>query len=67
MADDRDSVAKMLGEFLREAAVLTVVFLPMDKFIQGDTLTWTFWGGIVVLSGGLLFAGITLERWRPLS
>ena len=64
MADDRDSVGKMLGEFLREAAVLTIVFLPMDKFIRGDTLTWTFCGGIVVLSGGRLFAGIVFERRR---
>ena len=66
MADDRDSVAQMLGEFLREAAVLTVVFLPMDKFIRGDALTWKFWGAIVGLSGGLLAVGIAVERRRQL-
>lgn len=64
MPDERDSIGKMLGEFLREAAVLTVVFLPMDKFIRGDTLTWKFIGAIVSLSGVLLIAGITFERRR---
>ena len=56
----------MLGEFLREAAVLTIVFLPMDKFIEGDKLTWGFLGAIVGLSAGLLIAGITFERRRTL-
>jgi hypothetical protein len=64
MRDERASIGQMLGEFLREAAVLTVVFLPMDKFIRGDALTWGFIGAIVSLSGGLLIAGMTFERKR---
>ena len=66
MADDRDSIFKMLGECFREAAVLTIVFLPMDKFIRGDTLTPAFLGAIVALSGSLLMTGIVFERRRPL-
>ena len=64
MTDDRDSIGKMLGEFLREAAVLTIVFLPMDRFIKGDRLTWAFLAVIVGLSGGLLAVGMAFERRR---
>ena len=41
-----------------------MVFLPMDKFIRGDALTWAFLGAILILSGGLLIAGMAFERKR---
>jgi hypothetical protein len=35
--DNRKTVGEMLGEFLREAAVLTAVFIPLDRVMLGDS------------------------------
>ena len=32
---DRKSALEMLGEFFREAAVLTAVFIPLDRLLMG--------------------------------
>jgi hypothetical protein len=50
----------MLGEFLREAAVLVAVFTPLDA-LNADELTVRTIVGTVVLSGGLLGCGILLD------
>ena len=61
---DRKSVLEMFGEFFREAAVLTAVFIPLDRAILGEPLTLGWWITIIGLSGGSLSAGIAFERWR---
>ncbi|HXM23442.1 MAG TPA: hypothetical protein VN948_19455 [Terriglobales bacterium] len=62
------SVAEMLGEFLRDAGVLILVFVPVDilwpLFSKGQAIDprlvkWTFG-----LSLGSLLAGMLVERWK---
>ena len=53
----------MLGDFLREAAVLVVVFLPLDRILRSELTV----GDIVattLTSGALLAAGVIVERAR---
>ena len=54
---------RLVGESLREVAVLVGVFMPLDYLIEGRlTLELIFF--TVVVSGGLLTCGIFLET-RP--
>ena len=62
--DNRKPIAEMFGEFLREAAVLTVVFIPLDRAMIREALTLGWVVAILGISGGLLTAGMTLERKR---
>jgi hypothetical protein len=56
----------MFGEFLREAAVLTSVFLPMDWIlVEKNTVSWAFASATLAVSVGLLAAGVIIERVRP--
>ncbi|MBI4516477.1 MAG: hypothetical protein HY699_11755 [Deltaproteobacteria bacterium] len=54
----------MIGEYLREAAVLVGVFAILDKLIEGDALS----PGWVVAAAGtslcLLAVGVMIERSR---
>jgi hypothetical protein len=61
---DRKTIGEMVGEFLREAAVLSAVFVPLDRIMMGDTLTLRWVVSIIVTSGGLLTLGIAAERLR---
>jgi hypothetical protein len=54
----------MLGEFLREAAVLVAVFMPLDLLIRDQAVTLGRIVLIMGISGGLLAAGVTIERVR---
>jgi hypothetical protein len=63
--NDRKTAAEMIGEILREAAVLAAVFIPMDRIVSEDktfTFTW-FWTtvGISVILGA---SGVILELLR---
>jgi len=61
---DRKTVAEMLGEFFREASVLTAVFVPLDLVLMDRPLTVS-WGVVILgMSGGLLTIGMALERTR---
>ena len=51
---DRKSALEMLGEFFREAAVLTAVFIPLDRLLMGEPLTVVLWTAILAISGGSL-------------
>ncbi len=64
--NDRKSVAEMLGEFLREAAVLTAVFLPMDRVVaQRANFTWEWLWVTLLISAVLLVVGIMAEKvWK---
>jgi len=64
-AESRKTVAEMFGDFLREAAVLTAVFLPMDWIlVEKNDLTWRFIWNTAGLSLGLLVLGIVIEKVR---
>ena len=54
----------MLGEFFREAAVLTAVFIPLDRMLIGEPLTVWSWFAIIGISGGSLAVGVVFERRR---
>jgi hypothetical protein len=60
----RKSVLEMLGEFLREAGVLVIVFGFLDLYMAGKPVT--FWSvmSILSLSGFLLVSGILIETTR---
>lgn len=57
----RRTVPEMVGEFLREAAVLVFVFVPLIRVFElGETLTvgdvlFTLLAGSILLTAGILF------------
>jgi hypothetical protein len=61
---ERRGVAEMIGETLREAAVLFGVFMPLDLALQGHPLTFGWANAIVFLPTSLLASGVALERRR---
>jgi hypothetical protein len=62
--NDRKSVLEMFGEFFREAAVSTAVFIPLDRVLMSEPLTVGLWTAILGISGGSLAVGIAFERRR---
>jgi hypothetical protein len=62
---DRRSALEMIGEFMREAAVLVAVFMPLDMTIEGKPWTGARVAGTAVISLGLLAAGVIIEKFRP--
>ena len=60
----RKSVQEMLGEFLREAGVLVLVFGFLDLYMIEKPVTFWFAVGILSLSGFLLVSGILAEITR---
>jgi len=64
--DRQKTIAEMISEYLREAAVLVAVFIPLDRILsQGKSFTHQWFWITVGVSAVLLVAGITLERVRP--
>jgi len=61
---ERKSVQEMLGEFLREAGVLVLVFGFLDLYMAEKPVTFWFAVGILSLSGFLLVSGILAEITR---
>lgn len=65
-------IAEMVGETFREAAVLFLVFLPLDLFfsVSSGDLSLANWQIILVVGSAVFgsaileFFGIVLERWR---
>jgi len=67
VADDRESVAHMVSEFVREVAVLFLVFVPLDYLLKSDRRqphAWLGYSGVVAVSLSLLTLGISIERRR---
>jgi hypothetical protein len=61
----RKATAEMIGEFMREVALLVLVFVPLEFFLQAPGQYR--WPGIVaasILSVILLTIGIIIERVR---
>jgi len=55
----------MLGEFMREAAVLVAVFMPLDMTIEGKPWTGARLAGTAVISLGLFAVDVIIEKVRP--
>ena len=62
MASDKKSVSEMIGEFLRDVAILVLVFYPLDT----KPLSRLDRELIVIVSASLLSLGIIIERRRRL-
>ena len=61
LSEERKTRARMIGDFLREAAVLIAVLMPLEMYVQhGYVTVWQF-----LLSEGFAFAimwlGMILE------
>ena len=55
----------MIGEILREAAVLAAVFIPMDRIVsEGKTFTFGWFWTTVAVSLGLGTLGMGIELLR---
>jgi hypothetical protein len=55
---------EMLGEFLRDAAVLVCVFFPLEMSDKGRSIPFPVLMAIAGLSLGLLLGGIYFEKLR---
>lgn len=64
------SIAEMFGEFLRDAAVLILIFVPIDilwpEISKGQPLDRQVIEWTIGLSLGALLAGMLIERWKDL-
>ena len=60
----KQTVAQMLGGFVREAAVLVAVFAPLDMAIQKTPFTLLNVIAILASVGFLLVLGILIEVTR---
>ena len=69
MAGESRTIAEMWGDFLREAAVLVAVFAPLEAIVTHgiEGLTVGRVGVIVALAGGLLIAGMTVDKGTPMT
>ena len=62
---DKRSVLEMIGEFLREAAVLVLVFVPLELYRPAHAISVGWFLRILGFSVSILAAGVILERIRP--
>jgi len=63
-SDIKRQVARMLGEFLREAGVLVAVFAPLELLVTHGTLTVSGIIVIVAVAGPCLVLGMILGLER---
>ena len=61
---EKSTVAEMIGEWLRESAVLVAVFAPLDIVVEQKSLTFWGVGVIVLLVLALGITGIVIEVLR---
>ena len=60
----RKSRSEMIGEFLREVAVLLTVFVPLEALFNPDALRWWEILTIVAAASGVGYTGMRLEETR---
>jgi len=66
--NEKCSVSEMIGEFLRELAVLVLVFVPLESYRGTHLRPWQLSGAIaitVVIALAIFSAGVAIERRRP--
>jgi hypothetical protein len=65
MAQERKSFAEMIGEFMRELALLLLVFVPLDwVFRAGGKRLWIELAICGTVSVVVLTVGLMIELWR---
>jgi hypothetical protein len=64
MEGSRKTILEMMGEALREIAVLVVVFAPLDRWVERRAYTPTDSWETFGISGILFALGVFLERKR---
>lgn len=71
MSEDRNPLKdtqEMLGDFLREAAVLILIFFPLEVALKDEQIEWPWFAyltiGAFFTSGLALWLGIRMERRR---
>jgi len=62
MPDHPKTFTEMLGETLREVAVLVIVFVPLDVLVSGRHFAWIWFLATVGISAPLFLMGVALER-----
>lgn len=60
MSKEKESTAKLLGEFCREVGVLVAVFGVIDPLMEQDSHA-TFWWFLGILSVGAFFLGLGIR------
>ncbi|MGB8580171.1 MAG: hypothetical protein WCD47_05075 [Candidatus Sulfotelmatobacter sp.] len=55
---------EMVGEMLREAGTLIIVFAPLYQLFEPHTPRWSIVIAIVILSVAAFVTGIRMERMR---
>ena len=63
MPDHPKTFTEMLGEALREVAVLVIVFV-LDVLVSGRHFTWIWFLATVGISAPLFLMGVVLEKMR---
>jgi hypothetical protein len=61
---ERKYTLEMIGEALREAGTLVIVFTPLYELFEHNKPSWYIVALIIVIGIGLLLAGIEVERNR---
>ena len=64
MAEHREK-SQLIGDFLREIAVLMIVFYPLEAQLQGR-FDWDAFGIVFACSMALLYFGMILEGQEEL-
>jgi len=54
----------MAGEFLREVAVLLIVFAPLEALFSPSALHWWVVVGLLALAVSLGYLGLRIEETR---
>lgn len=60
----RKSRSEMVAEFLREVAVLLVVFVPLEALFNPGALRWWELAAILAMASSVGYVGMRLEERR---
>ena len=66
MAGGSKTVSEMVGEALREIAVLVIVFAPLDRWVERRPYTWHDLLYTFFIGAALFVFGVLLEKVRDL-
>ena len=61
---DKKHTDEMVGEALREAGTLVIVFAPLYELFEPHKVDWTILGMVLAIGVIFLVLGIEVERQR---
>jgi hypothetical protein len=64
MENSRKGIGEMLGEAVREIAVLVIVFAPLDRWVERRAYGWGDLLKTFGLGSAVFAMGVLLERTR---